>query len=72
MAENLRKAYSRRYIFKSWEEVNEISEYLHTKDLGFDSDLILGFDSDDHMIYQAERTATGWETSKVSYKYFDV
>ena len=71
MAENLRRAYSRRYIFKSWEEVYKLDDHLHSKDLGFDSDLILVFDSDDHMIYRAEKTPTGWETSKVSYKFFD-
>ena len=72
MAENLRRAYSRRYIFKSWEEVYQLDEHLHSKNLGFDSDVILVFDSDrNHMIYRAEKTDSDWVTSKVSYKFFD-
>ena len=76
MAENLRRGYARRLVHKSWAEVYQIAPDLHVKGSGLDSDLVLWFDSETHMIYRAQRleyeydSDGAWQKDKITYKYY--
>ena len=74
MAQNLRKAYAKPLVFKSFTEVKNIARFLSVKGCyEGDSDIVMFFDSEDHMIYRCERVNVNidsdlaYKTSKVVY-----